>query len=60
MDSLQQSFLGHLSQVAADGIFRDAHFLAYLFRDDLAMLFQDREDLLLAVSGQHDRSRNNT
>ena len=60
MYPLQQSFLGHLPQVAADRVFRNAHVLAYFFRDDLALQFQYREDLLLAVSGQHAGSSNNT
>jgi len=60
MHPLQQSFLCHLAQVAADRIFRNAHLLAYFFRDDLALQFEDGEDLLFPVSGQHGDSSHNT
>ena len=53
MDTLQKTLSRHLSQVATDRVFRDAHGLAYILGNHLAVLFEDGEDLLLAVSGQH-------
>jgi hypothetical protein len=42
--------MGHLAKVAADSVFGDAHGLANLFCDDLALAFEDGEDLLFPVS----------
>ena len=53
MDTLEETLLGHLPEVAADGVFGDAHGLAYFFCDDLTLFLEDREDLLFSMGGQH-------
>jgi hypothetical protein len=51
MDALKKPQLRHLSQVAADRVFRYPHLLAYLFGNHPALALEDGENLLLAVSG---------
>ena len=51
VNALKEAFVGHLAEIAADGVFGDAHGLAYFFCDDLALSLEDGEDLLFSVGG---------
>ena len=53
MDSLQEAFLRHFAEIAADGVFGDAHGDAYFLGDDLSPGLEGGEYLLFAMSCQH-------
>jgi nudix-type nucleoside diphosphatase (YffH/AdpP family) len=55
VDALQQAFTGQFTQVAADGVFRQAQFFTEGFGDDLAILVQAGEQEFLALTCQHVR-----
>jgi len=53
MDPLQETFRCQLSQIAPDGVFRERELLAQVFCDDLPGPAQDIEDVLFAMTGEH-------
>src|SRR3954454_18487445 len=53
MHPLKAAFLGQLAKIAPNRIFGNIHLEAHLFSDDLAVLFEQSEDLLLAMGREH-------
>jgi hypothetical protein len=53
MNTLQQAFGGELAQIAADGVFGDAEFVAEILGDDGAGLAEGIEEVLSAMAGEH-------
>jgi hypothetical protein len=51
--ALQQAFGRQFAQVAPDGVFRQRKRLTERLCDNVAVALQDREDVLLALSGEH-------
>ena len=54
MDPLQETFRCQLSQIAADGVLGEGELLAQVFCDDLPGPAQDIEDVLFAMTGEHE------
>ena len=53
MDPLEQPFGGEFAQIAADGVFGDAEFVAQILCDDCAGLTKGFEDVFSAMAGEH-------
>ena len=53
MHPLEKALLGQLAKIAPNGVFRNTHSQAHLFGNDLAVLLEQRENLLLAMRSKH-------
>jgi nudix-type nucleoside diphosphatase (YffH/AdpP family) len=55
MYPLQEPFLRHISQIAANRVLGDTHRSAHFLGNHLAVAFQNRKDFSFAVCSQHNR-----
>ena len=60
MDAEQKALLRKFAEIAANGVFRDAEFLAQLAGDQFAVFGEALEKLLFSVSREHGYLHDNT